>query len=51
MDAVWIRDMVEFEAIGVSHISGKVLDTDALTKVLDRSELGEARCRLGLFNT
>ena len=50
MDVAWIRDMVEEEAINVSHISGKVLVADALTKVLDRSKLEEARWHVGLFN-
>ena len=48
MRAAWIRDMVAEEECEVQHVRGSVLVSDALTKVLDRIKLSEARERLQL---
>jgi hypothetical protein len=48
MRAAWIRDMVVEEECEVQHVRGSSLVSDALTKVLDRIKLGEARDRLRL---
>ena len=47
--ASWIRDQTNHEKIDVSHRSGKELVSDALTKILGRTELTRARERLGLL--
>ena len=47
--AGWVRDMVENERIQVVHEKGTWLVSDALTKILDRVKLGEARQRLGMI--
>ena len=48
MRAAWIRDMVVEEECEVRHVRGTDLVSDALTKVLDRIKLSEARDRLRL---
>ena len=48
MRAAWIRDMVVEEECEVRHVRGTDLVSDALTKVLDRIKLSEARERLRL---
>ena len=45
----WIRDMVMTEDIVVVHEKGTWLVSDALTKVLDRVKLADARKRLGML--
>ena len=47
--AGWIRDMVMTEDIVVVHEKGTWLVSDALTKVLDRVKLADARKRLGMI--
>ena len=46
--AGWIRDHLKQAGIGVEHRKGTLLVSDALTKVLERVKLTEARRRLGL---
>ena len=46
--AAWIRDMVVEEQCEVKHVPGKILVSDALTKVLEKIKLAEARERLQL---
>ena len=48
MRAAWARDVIEEEKIIVAHRSGKELVSDALTKVLEKQKLMEARQRLGM---
>ena len=48
MRAAWARDMIELENVEVLHRSGKELVSDALTKVLEKQKLTEARLRLGM---
>ena len=50
MRASWIRDMVSEECVELTHRKGTELVSDALTKVLDRVKLTEARARLGLVS-
>ena len=46
--AGWLRDYLKKSKIEVEHRKGTLLVSDALTKVLDRVKLTEARLRLGL---
>ena len=46
--AAWIRDMVDEERCEVMHVPDKTVMSDALTKVLERLKLAEARERLQL---
>ena len=46
--AGWLRDYLKSSGITVEHRKGTLLVSDALTKVLDRVKLTEARLRLGL---
>ena len=46
--AGWLRDYLRDSGIEVQHRKGTLLVSDALTKVLDRVKLTEARLRLGL---
>ena len=46
--AGWIRDHIGRNGIALEHRRGTLLVSDALTKVLDRRKLTEARLRLGL---
>ena len=46
--AGWIRDHLRASGISVEHRKGALLVSDALTKVLERVKLAEARRRLGM---
>ena len=46
--AGWLRDHLKESGIEIEHRKGTLLVSDALTKVLDRMKLTEARLRLGL---
>ena len=48
MRAAFARDLIGLEKVDVIHRSGKDLVSDALTKVLERQKLTEARSRLGM---
>ena len=48
MRASWFRDMMSREDVQLQHRKGTELVSDALTKILDRQKLQEARLRLGL---
>ena len=47
--AGWIRDHLRNSKVSVEHRRGALLVSDALTKILERVKLTEARKRLGLF--
>jgi len=46
--AAWLRDAITQEECALQHVSGKYLISDALTKVLEKTKLAEARERLQL---
>jgi len=46
--ASWLRDAIVTEECALHHVAGKQLVSDALTKVLERTKLSEARERLQL---
>ena len=46
--AGWLRDHPKESGIEIEHRKGTLLVSDALTKVLDKIKLSEARLRLGL---
>ena len=46
--AGWIRDHLKLSGISVEHRKRTLLVSDALTKVLEKVKLAEARSRLGL---
>ena len=46
--ASWIRDEITHRNIDVQYQSGKDLEADGLTKILDRVKLQEMRRKLGL---
>ena len=48
MRATQVRDCIKEEDIEVYHKKGTELTADALTKVLDKTKLEQARTRLGL---
>ena len=48
MRASWLRDVITEEQCELQHVSGKHLFSDALTKVLEKVKLAEARDRLQL---
>ena len=48
MRATWVRDWIKEEDIEVYHKKGTELTADALTKVLDKTKLEQARGRLSL---
>ena len=48
MRASWLRDAITEEQCELQHVSGKHLVSDALTKVLEKVKLAEARGRLQL---
>jgi len=48
MRASWLRDAITEEQCELQHVSGKHLISDALTKVLEKVKLAEARDRLQL---
>ena len=48
MRVSWIRDTLRKEEVELTHRKGTELVSDALTKVLERVKLTEARRRLGL---
>ena len=50
LQAGWARDQVYTQPIRAKHISGKNLPADALTKILQGSEIEKARHRLTLRN-
>ena len=47
--AAWLRDAITEGNCALQHVSGKHLISDALTKVLEKTKLAEARDRLQLF--
>ena len=49
MRAAWVRYIIEKEGVVVAHRRGTELVSDALTKVLERQKLTEARKRSGLM--
>lgn len=48
-DQGWLRDYIKESGVEIEHRKGTLLVSDALTKVLDRIKLTEARARLGLI--